>query len=374
MKTINYIIYLLVFIIVCVLIYTFVVKNDNTKIEKLIVKSESISVEIKESKKIDVYIENNSNAIPNFQSADESIATVSSDGIVTGVKKGITTIIISYTSKNGNLTSKCDVIVNDTKGKTIINSISFPKDDLLLGVGNQFLLNYTLEPNNTPNSIEFISSNENVARIDKTGLIEGISSGNAVIRVTVNNNVYKDLNVYVRDGVSTSYVVVPTDIKVSNSSIVLMEGGEEKLSFEIFPTDASKDIVKVTSSNENILKYDNGMLKGIKEGKAIITLESANNVVTYINVEVINKEVKVDGISIISNNLLSINVNETSQIIYSITPSNATNKEVIFESLSPNVATVSQTGMITGISKGDAYILLTTKDGGYQLYVKVTVN
>ncbi len=56
-----------------------------------------------------------------------------------------------------------------------------------------------------------------------------------------------------------------------------------------------------------------------------------------------------------------------------VSPSNATNKDVTWKSSNPSVATVSQKGMVTAISGGTTEISVETKDKGYRAVCKITV-
>lgn len=74
------------------------------------------------------------------------------------------------------------------------------------------------------------------------------------------------------------------------------------------------------------------------------------------------------------NSVTGVTIDETLSIYiggkgtpsYTVSPSNAANKDVTFSSSNPDVATVnSTTGEVTGVSKGTAVITITTVDGGY---------
>ena len=56
-----------------------------------------------------------------------------------------------------------------------------------------------------------------------------------------------------------------------------------------------------------------------------------------------------------------------------VTPSNATNKAVVWTSSNENVATVSAKGVVTAVSAGTATITATTMDGGFTATCTVTV-
>ena len=70
---------------------------------------------------------------------------------------------------------------------------------------------------------------------------------------------------------------------------------------------------------------------------------------------------------------LSINEGSNYTLTATITPSDATNKSLIWKSDDEKVATVSN-GKINGVSEGIATITVTTEDGNYSDTCKVTVN
>ena len=86
-----------------------------------------------------------------------------------------------------------------------------------------------------------------------------------------------------------------------------------------------------------------------------------------------NKETEVN-IESVTLNKTTISIKEGSSYTLSatITPSNATNKSLIWKSDNEKVATVSN-GVIKGISEGTATITVTTEDGNYSDTCKVTV-
>lgn len=66
----------------------------------------------------------------------------------------------------------------------------------------------------------------------------------------------------------------------------------------------------------------------------------------------------------------------TADITANITPENATNQEVIWESSNEEIATVEGNGLtatITGVSEGETTITAITEDGGHEATCAVTV-
>lgn len=75
-----------------------------------------------------------------------------------------------------------------------------------------------------------------------------------------------------------------------------------------------------------------------------------------------SSDVKATGITL-NNSSLALNPGQTSQLTATVLPSNATNKSVTWKSSNTSVATVSSTGLVTAVSKGNASVTATTADG-----------
>jgi len=70
-----------------------------------------------------------------------------------------------------------------------------------------------------------------------------------------------------------------------------------------------------------------------------------------------------------------LSINETKSLTATVSPSNATNKTVTWSSNSPSIASVnSNTGVVTGISVGNAIITVRTIDGNRTATCAVTVS
>lgn len=75
----------------------------------------------------------------------------------------------------------------------------------------------------------------------------------------------------------------------------------------------------------------------------------------------------------VSPSSATIEQGETVELTETVLPSNATDKSVTWSSSNTSVATVSSSGLITGVSVGNATITVTTVDGGYTDTCSVTV-
>lgn len=83
------------------------------------------------------------------------------------------------------------------------------------------------------------------------------------------------------------------------------------------------------------------------------------------------KKIAVTGISV-STSSVNLKVGETTKVNTVITPSNATNTNIMWSSNNANVATISN-GTIKAVGAGTATITVTTLDGNKKATIKVTV-
>lgn len=122
-----------------------------------------------------IFPENASDKTLVYSSSDESIATVSDDGIITGIKKG--TVIISCISLN-DIKAECSVNI-----KQPISGISLNKSNIYLTVNNTETLNVTFTPADADFNTEtiFSSSNNSVATVNPSGEITAVAQGNATL-------------------------------------------------------------------------------------------------------------------------------------------------------------------------------------------------
>lgn len=75
----------------------------------------------------------------------------------------------------------------------------------------------------------------------------------------------------------------------------------------------------------------------------------------------------------VSPSSASIEAGETVQLTETVLPANATDKSVSWSSSNTSVATVSSSGLVTGVSAGSATITVTTNDGSKTATCAVTV-
>ena len=88
---------------------------------------------------------------------------------------------------------------------------------------------------------------------------------------------------------------------------------------------------------------------------------------------VIAAHVAVTGVAFTAESV-SLDINQSSTLEYTITPSNATNKNVSFTIAPEGIATITSTGRVTGVAEGTATVTITTEDGSHTDICTISVS
>ena len=115
-----------------------------------------------------------------------------------------------------------------------------------------------------------------------------------------------------------------------------------------------------------------GEVFAVKEGSAIITATSVNNIKATCTVTVTKKIVSVTGVSL--NELtIDLDVGEKDTLTATVKPDDATNKKVTWISNNAEVVAVNEEGEIEALKEGTATITVKTDDGSKTDSCTVTV-
>ena len=122
---------------------------------------------------------NATNKSVTWKSSNTKIATVSSKGVVKGVKAGTATITV--TTKDGNKTATCKVTVKPVA----VKSVKLNKKTASIKKGKTITLKATVSPSNaTTKTVTWKTSNKKIATVTSSGKVKGIKKGTATITVT----------------------------------------------------------------------------------------------------------------------------------------------------------------------------------------------
>lgn len=245
---------------------------------------------------------------------------------------------------------------------------------------NKVELEYNLAPSNTSQTdVVWSSSNEAVAEV-KNGVVAGKSVGRADITIASkdNPNVKKTCVVYVSKELDKSKVTaVRNDKNINVNWTKVAHVSSYVLSRYNKSTGIVNDIYEGTDTAFEDKDLTSG--KYVYTVKAIVDENAADanlysNSVSEESEAVIIPE-SVTGIEVANDyQHMGLFVGGSGKIRYSVLPSNATNTNVTFKSLNEKVVIVDANGVVTGVSEGNADIVITTEEGGFEAKCTVRVD
>lgn len=186
-------------------------KEVNEIEESIELSGITLEIEIDETKGIDI------TKLPEgilrsdlvWETSDEDIVTVDEKGNIKGLKEGKVTITVK--TKDEKYRAKCEVTVKkkptsqgnssnsggntssgnkkpSSKAKEVVPTKVSISGSSEVYVGNSITLQASISPNNVTNKkVTWSSSNDNVARVDQSGKVTGVSEGQVTITVTTSN-------------------------------------------------------------------------------------------------------------------------------------------------------------------------------------------
>ena len=168
-------------------------------------------------------------------------------------------------------------------------------------------------------------------------------------------------------------VVAVTGVSVSPTTVTVGLGTTQQLNATIAPANATNQNVTWTSSNTAVATINaSGLITAVAAGTATITVKTvdgnktATSAITVATIPVSSVAVSPTSASLYAGN--------TQQLSATISPANATNKNVTWSSSNTAIATVNSAGLVTAVAAGTATITATTQDGNKTASATITVN
>ena len=300
-----------------------------------------------------------------WSSSDRSVATVDKTGTVQGLKPGTATVTATAEGKSGT----CTVTV---KAKAVnVTEVTLDKTELTLTEGETEALTATVKPDNADNrKVTWSSDKTEVATVDGAGRVTAVKAGEAVVTVTT------------EDGGKTATCKVTvkakavnvTEVTLDKTELTLTEGETETLTATVRPDNADNRKVTWISDKTEVATVDGaGKVTAVKPGEAVVTVTTEDGGKTAsCKVTVKAKVVPVTGVDVKPWSV-TIGANGTTKLTCTVAPSNATNRNVRWESDNPSVATVDSDGNVRAVSAGVAKVSAVTEDGGFRSGCTVTV-
>ena len=299
----------------------------------------------------------------NYGSSDPNVATVDEFGYVTSKKVGTTTITGEKNGVTGTIVIRVEKQTSPSEQPAkVIQSVSFASGSVALKKGNKTQLTLIVMPNELSNSpMTWTSSNTNVVKVDNKGVVTGVNNGQAIIKVTSSNGKTATCEVKVSgDDIKIN------SIKLNSSNKKIVVGDLLQLKTTISPENATIRNLTWTSSNTKVATVNNGLVTGISQGTATITVKSSDGKATASCTITVDKKpavtpspnnsTKVSSVTIMPSSTITRYVGESILLSKAITPSTAKASNVTWTSSNMLVATVDANGIVKALKKGTTVI------------------
>lgn len=258
-----------------------VIKHDNP----VIVKANTLTYNGKEQELITV-----SNIKGNICYSYNSISSCSkNESIPKKINAGEYTVYY-FVSGDNNYNSKSGSIKANINKKS--GSISYLNKSITKTQGDQAFTNALTKTGD--GIINYSSSDNKVATIDKNGKVTILSSGNTVIKAIVidgENYFYNIKEASYTLTVNKKIINIPiTSISLNKTSGTKYIGETENLVVSYNPSNTTDNkSITWTTSNNKVATINNGVVKAVGVGNAVITAKVMNKTATY-NITVKKKE------------------------------------------------------------------------------------
>ncbi|RYQ37567.1 Bacterial Ig-like domain (group 2), partial [Bifidobacterium pseudolongum subsp. globosum] len=256
-----------------------------------------------------------------------------------------------------------------------VSSVSIAGGDFQLPVGSTRKLAATVAPANaTDRAVSWKSSNTAVATVDASGNVKAVKAGTATITATAGGK-----SASVKVTVATDYVAVSSvsisGTGVSGGKATINVGAGLNLNAIVSPSNATDRDIVWSTSNAAVATVNNGAVRGLKAGNAVITATAGNKsssiVVTVQANGTVLQSVAIAGTGV-ANNKLTLAQNKTVQLSVRATPANASLGVVYWSSSDSSVATVDGNGKVT--AKGEGITAITVTASGKSAAIVLTVS
>lgn len=293
---------------------------------------------------------NATNKAVTWKSSNDSLATVSSTGLVTCLAAGNVTITVTTTDGGYSATCAVKVVVPviAVTGVTIDNGSTADVD-----VGDTLQLTATVAPANaTDKAVTWDTSNPDAATVSATGLVTGTGNGTAVVTVTTH------------DGGFTSSITISVAVPhVAVTGVTISEGSSgdvvntKQLTAVVAPADATVKTVTWSSSDATVATVSNtGLVTALKPGTTTITVTTTEGAFTA------TYDVTVPAVgSLTTDSIGNVLVGNSIQLTYSTNPAGAPLTDIVYSSSDEAVATVDVNGLITVHTTGSPTISMSAK-------------
>lgn len=298
--------------------------------------------------------ENATNKAVTWTSSNTDVATIDSNGSITALSVGITTIDARLS--NGRVAEcKVNVLIRPLSLTLQENSVTVfahspvgPNWHLLIADIDPFTAAGQIIWSSSDNSIATVKQDESVNNWAK---VYAENVGTATITAKTGNGLSATCKV----------TVIPSADKVelNKNNLSLFIGEESQLTASVSPNDKRYLPIQWFSDHENVATVKDGLVKAISQGRTSIEAMSIDGTQGYSSVTV---SLPITEIKLSDTNL-NMYVGNNQKITATVLPEEALLKDLSWSSNNAAVATVDQAGDVTAVGTGTATITAVSLNG-----------
>lgn len=298
-----------------------------------------------------------------FSSNKPHLASVDENGLVTGVRKG--NAVITVSNESGSIKTMLKV-----KVVQLPESITLKQESLSLPVGKRAKLTAAVQPSTASDrSVEWLSSDEGVVKVDRNGNVTAVSVGEAVVTVRCKADEKVQAAIPVRS------VEPVQSITVEHGEYVLNHGESATVAPKVLPETATNRTVSYYVRNPLVCTVDeNGVITACGGGQTTVTVAATDGsgVETTFTVRSI---VQIESTEFLENNC-RVAVGGHGFIQPKLSPSGTSAADMNWRSSDESVATVRLLGgrvRVQGLKWGECTVTGVTQDGRISASIQVYV-
>lgn len=295
-----------------------------------------------------------------WKSGNAKVASVDTQGNISGLKKGTVTITAQAADKKASDSVRLTV-VQPTE------TLSVNGAPAVMYVGGKATLKPVLSRgSNDP--VFWTSADASVATVDAKGVVKGVSQGKTTVTAVTFSGRSVTVDVTVRTkAVALRWTTVPQNMTVSQEIRQGIAVGEElALRFEITSPEGCNDTVSWTTSNKKIITLTpaqdgkSARVTGNLKGTAVVTVKTGSGKKLSARITVV--ETPASQI-VLNKREVSLYIGASASLSAKTLPK-GNNDVVIWKSSDPSVATVDESGKVRAVSQGVATITAYSSRSG----------
>lgn len=294
-----------------------------------------------------------------WSSDNNSKLTISNNGMAHAKECGIVNISARTADRYCFVTKEVKIYEHTT-------GVNLDHQSLTINIGELgHIIAYTLPLGLSDNLVKWSSSNELIATVDENGVVSALKQGECtIIAESVDGGYVTHCVVRVKQPV----VGVVMDKHSTNLNV----GQSELLYATASPVNADNKTLIWSSTDNSILDVDNyGNVTAKKRGVVFVKATSEDNPLAVDSCKVTVNQ-PVTGITLNHKSCELHKIGETIQLVATVLPEDASNKEVRWVSSNESVCMVAN-GTVVAVGYGTSVIIATTVDGNYMATCTVTV-